>query len=332
MGSKKEVKDYLNIMRQEVCKGHLENIYGKDKAEKFVDEVENGIQSRGAGEDEYLRDNYQDYGAGVAQRLATLESSEVEKEDESNARRNSNPLPAARKDSSSDDDDDENEASFDDVAPSQIVARQMEQEAVPVTNAVIVQGSSSDNIDNGLDEAKTSYGNELEEPRQENDIDELGADDDSLEEPSRNEPEKALEEPVAERQTPEIPTVNDDEEDSAPSTHDVPITTQDVIITQDVPITQDVEVNTGNTGIVEFSQSQVSMFGETHTQEIIMTQDTMVFDASQTQEATQDTLIVDASQTQHEEMTRTQDTLVFDSSQDTGGGKDMHQENGSQDY
>jgi hypothetical protein len=74
------------------------------------------------------------------------------------------------------------------------------------------------------------------------------------------------------------------------------------------------------------------MFGETHTQEIIMTQDTMVFDASQTQEATQDTLIVDASQTQHEEMTRTQDTLVFDSSQDTGGGKDMHQENGSQDY
>ena len=326
MGSKKEVRDYLNVMRQEVCKDHLEKIYGKDKAEKFVDEFENGIQSRGGGEDEFLHDNYQDYGAGVAQRLATLENSEIEKEDKDTASSNSKNVPlASREDNSDDDDDDENEASFDDVAPSQIVARNKDPDTDSIGTAANIQDPSNTDIlsnnENGVDETNVDD-NELEEPQHEDSTEEPRAGDDSLEEPSSDVSSEELEEPVAESKVLGIRAGIDEEEIS-------PLKTQDAS-TQDAPITQDAELNTDTTGIVEFSQSQGSVFGEAHSQEK-MTQDTMVFDASQTQESTQDTLVINVSQTQNEQMV-TQDTLVIVSSQDTGGSKAAHEESGSQDY
>jgi len=316
MGSKKEVKDYLNEMRQEVCKGHLEKIYGKDKAEKFVDEFENGMQSRGVEvEDKYAND--QDYGAGIAQRLATLEASQ-DKEDDDNVQVNGNSaakLPLVRKDND-DGDDDENEALFDDVAPSQAVAGNKDQEdTISAVAAEDLQVPTNDeNQSNSENEFEEPHGdddeleelhevdNELEEPNGD-DLEEPRADDNSLEEPRAGGVLEKLEESTKS----ELPAARDDKEDSS-------------------PITQDPELN--NTEIVEFSQSQASAFGEGHGQEnVSMTQDTMVFDASQTQEATQDTLIVDASQTQ-----MTAETLVFDSSQDLNETQEGKEESSSQDY
>jgi len=44
LGSKKIVRDYLQSMRNEVCKEHLEELHGKDKAERWYDELENGLR------------------------------------------------------------------------------------------------------------------------------------------------------------------------------------------------------------------------------------------------------------------------------------------------
>ena len=135
----------------------------------------------------------------------------------------------------------------------------------------------------------------MEEPR---------ANDNSLEEPLNG---GGASEDLEESNNSELPAANDDKEDSS-------------------PITQDLESN--KTEIVEFPYSQASAFGEGYSQESVsMTQDTMVFDASQTQEATQDTLIVDASQTQ-----MTTDTLVGDSSQDLNEPQEGKEESSSQDY
>jgi hypothetical protein len=43
LGSKKAVRDYLDEMRQDICRGHLEKIHGKDKTENLLDELEHGL-------------------------------------------------------------------------------------------------------------------------------------------------------------------------------------------------------------------------------------------------------------------------------------------------
>jgi hypothetical protein len=43
LGSKKLVRDYLQSMRNEVCKEHLEELYGKEKAERWKHELEHGL-------------------------------------------------------------------------------------------------------------------------------------------------------------------------------------------------------------------------------------------------------------------------------------------------
>jgi hypothetical protein len=43
MGSKKEVKDYLQIMRNDVRREYLEGIYGSDKTDRILHELENGV-------------------------------------------------------------------------------------------------------------------------------------------------------------------------------------------------------------------------------------------------------------------------------------------------
>jgi hypothetical protein len=43
MGSKKEIKDYLQIMRNDVRREYLEGIYGEEKTERILHELENGV-------------------------------------------------------------------------------------------------------------------------------------------------------------------------------------------------------------------------------------------------------------------------------------------------
>ena len=43
LGSKKIVRDYLDEMRQDICRGHLEKIHGKLKTERLLNELENGL-------------------------------------------------------------------------------------------------------------------------------------------------------------------------------------------------------------------------------------------------------------------------------------------------
>lgn len=45
-GSKKEVKDYLQHMREQVRNGHVEKVYGKEKAERIIAELQDGLQQQ----------------------------------------------------------------------------------------------------------------------------------------------------------------------------------------------------------------------------------------------------------------------------------------------
>ena len=45
-GSKKEVKTYLQTMREEIRNNHLENIYGKEKANRMIQELEHGLKQQ----------------------------------------------------------------------------------------------------------------------------------------------------------------------------------------------------------------------------------------------------------------------------------------------
>jgi hypothetical protein len=58
LGSKKVVRDYLDNMREEVCKEHLKKVYGAERSEKLMSELEFGIQ---AHQEKLLNgDNYDD--------------------------------------------------------------------------------------------------------------------------------------------------------------------------------------------------------------------------------------------------------------------------------
>ena len=46
MGTKKEVKTYLTHMREQVRNRHLERVFGKDKAERMVEELEIGLRQQ----------------------------------------------------------------------------------------------------------------------------------------------------------------------------------------------------------------------------------------------------------------------------------------------
>jgi hypothetical protein len=56
LGGKKIVRDYLNTMREEVCKEHLNKIYGHERTEKLVHELEHGLNAHR----ERLLDDYND--------------------------------------------------------------------------------------------------------------------------------------------------------------------------------------------------------------------------------------------------------------------------------
>ena len=52
MGAKKEIKDYLQIMREELRREYLEGIYGKDTTERILHELTNGVVLRPVVEEE----------------------------------------------------------------------------------------------------------------------------------------------------------------------------------------------------------------------------------------------------------------------------------------
>ena len=337
LGSKKVVKDYLNTMREEICKEHMENIYGREKAEKYALELENGLQSMKDDGDEY--DNY-DYvgGTGVSRRLATIEAMEngVENQDSflaSAADKNLNESKGNLRptDSRGDDDEDaEMEASFEDIVPSET---QFNEDAAKKTPG------AQRNVDN---EHSVSDQNLLNEPRadseEEGDNEEDNPKEDKYDVTSgleeRDEADQPNTDPGNTRSTIENPMrseekesfdvlearADSDEEDNG----DEDVTKEDQfdedndLIKEknefDHPIAahanaddeQNKSVSSDN-AIVEISQTQESSFGISQSQgSFHMTQETMVLDLSQTQGATQETLVVDLSQTQGS----TQETLV----------------------
>lgn len=53
LGSKKEVKDYLQLMRDEFRKEYLTGIYGEEKAGRILNELEYGLRTQRPAEDDY---------------------------------------------------------------------------------------------------------------------------------------------------------------------------------------------------------------------------------------------------------------------------------------
>jgi hypothetical protein len=72
LGSKKEIKDYLNSMREDMAREYLESIYGREKAEKYIHELEHGLKM----DRSQLKDvMYDEAAAGAGtMRLAAMQS------------------------------------------------------------------------------------------------------------------------------------------------------------------------------------------------------------------------------------------------------------------
>ena len=66
LGSKKEVKDYLQLMRDEFRREYLTGIYGEEKAGRILNELEHGLMAQRPAEDEHYRGGER---ASVAPRL-----------------------------------------------------------------------------------------------------------------------------------------------------------------------------------------------------------------------------------------------------------------------
>ena len=383
LGSKKDVRDYLDTMRQEVCKEHLEKIYGRDKAEKFVHELENGLQT--AKDDLY--DNYDDVGGtGVSKRLALLEGVDDEMDNQESAvtgsaRSEGGPSASNRstgrgaelRSDPVDDDEDENEASFDDVVPSTTQVNEDKSEEI--------EGSKDDGVDEEIEAAMDTDGgqDDLEEPRAEaqddqdglqepkadeeegqDDLEEPRADDadgqDDLGEPraEAEDDQDGLQEPKADEEDGQDdlgePRADDAEEDQddleepsadarkefessprdASDKNDAEEEANDVLMGEqgddavhnsisgiEMSQGQDVVDDRDENAIVEFSQTQETLFDASQTEGVdSMAQDTLVFDSSQTTQGTQGA---------------TQDTLVFDSTQNLSETQSQSA-GGSQDY
>lgn len=71
LGSKKEIKDYLQLMRDEFRKEYLTKIYGAEKAERILNELEYGLRSSALMSEQQQQQKYDDYDerANVVPRL-----------------------------------------------------------------------------------------------------------------------------------------------------------------------------------------------------------------------------------------------------------------------
>jgi len=171
LGSKKQVRSYLNVMREEICKERLKKIYGDDRADKLVQELEEELQ---AHQERLLSDQQQEKeqeggqvdevglqtvdnesnsvsansnnlstgrgGGGGGENnnesdnVSLDDNSRKEKEKQNNDNHNNQ---------DDDDDDDEAEASFDDVIGSSKVIQGSEE-----TESSTVDASLEDEMDN----------------------------------------------------------------------------------------------------------------------------------------------------------------------------------------
>ncbi|GFH44649.1 hypothetical protein CTEN210_01123 [Chaetoceros tenuissimus] len=280
LGSKKDVKDHVNMMRQEVCKAHLEKVYGREKAERFVDELEHGFRT---GEKETV-DEFElmerDTGRGVAQRLANLvgenddeeevnnDGSEKESEKQDNSLNASATTTGNEKAGNStmqdSDDDEEMEANFDDVSPT------------PANDASNDHATTTDGNVSNEEESKDS-------PKDSDDEEEEATFDD-LAVPS--------EKPVqAEQENTDAADKNNDNisEEATPQ-----VVLEEVASETEEKEKEANEATTNN----ELEQSQDSFSMSQESMVFDATQDTMIMDSTQADLATQDTLVEDVSQTQ----------------------------------
>ena len=348
LGKKTEVKTYLNTMREDICKQHLEKMYGRDRAEKYSNELENGLQAS-ANDDGYY-DQYEDVGGtGVSRRLASLEAVESQQNSNSNG-------TSQQTTSHTENDDEEVEASFDDVVPSQTQPNVEEEKdkEVDVLRNDNAGGDRGGDLDKPMEDATRGSEDEdgLEEPRA--DLDDEVEDQD-LEEPKDSvNGEDSLEEPRADlgdktqdHDDLEEPKADADENFSTqvekPRDEAVEAATNQPFDTEEARENQDDEKRSVDVEDKD-DVTEPSVPIDNSIREISLTQDSLLFDGTQSQsdlpvqmtqdttfDATQDTLVFDASQTQESQNACTQDTLVFDSSQDADVSR-QHPMGGSQDY
>lgn len=75
-GSKKEVKEYLQHLRQQVCSTHLERIYGKEQAQRMMEELQHGLEQQQHGMDEFGHFDQGEEGDYEVQRGPAIQSSD----------------------------------------------------------------------------------------------------------------------------------------------------------------------------------------------------------------------------------------------------------------
>jgi hypothetical protein len=331
LGGKKEVRDYLNTMRQEICREHLHKVYGTERAEKFINELEYGRQSfddgavRGGDKDEEEEEEGKDNEAvgNVVSRQGS-----VAKEQDKNVP--SKKVNKERK-SNDDDSDDDYEASFDDVQPS----IQTNKESPRTEDGVDSNSYTAHPDDDDLNDHHHDTNHDDNEEEHSPDLQEPTAD---IQEPFETNNNT--------QQQDETPFVSNNDEHShhhQEDNHDITMTSTEINDPSNISSsnqvmehfhTQDsthIMFQSQENNMVNMTQDTVGMLFGTGTSSLGQTQglsqETLVFNASlsltQTQpdyEATQDTLIVDASQ----EMGNTQNTC-----NDTGSSS---YNGGSQDY
>jgi len=165
LGSKKQVKAYLDIMREEVCKQHIEGIHGKEKTEKLFNELEHGLQTHKkrlldeaeseidaqlSDDGSLLKNNSIDEKKGVKDSGESINS----KERGTIIKNKDKILPKSRQETDDSSEEEEIEASFDDVAGSAAPERAMDTEnsgevkgtyvSIPIKDASIMGENSND--------------------------------------------------------------------------------------------------------------------------------------------------------------------------------------------
>ena len=209
LGSKGELKTYLNTMREDICRQQLDKEYGSVKAERYMNELENGLQASSGGND--YEDQYNDVGGtGVSRRLASLEAMDDDNEISSNSKSDSDLqtsqiLKETDKSNSlandSEKEDDEMEASFDDVVPTQATAGTGESENEALSDSDKSCEANDDSENEDLEEPRAlEAGKETEDDLGDatsNLQEEESNDDDDLEEPRDSDAEGNLEEKVS---------------------------------------------------------------------------------------------------------------------------------------
>mmetsp|Transcript_13197 Transcript_13197/g.15527 ORF Transcript_13197/g.15527 Transcript_13197/m.15527 type:complete len:399 (-) Transcript_13197:39-1235(-) len=164
LGSKKQVKAYLDIMREEVCKQYIEGIHGKEKTEKLFNELEYGLQTHKkrlldeaeseidaqlSDDGSLLKNNSTNGKKGVK------ESGESINAEHSTIIKNKDELlQKSLQETHDSSEEEEIEASFDDVAGSAIPERAMDtenseemkdtHESIPSKDASIMRENSND--------------------------------------------------------------------------------------------------------------------------------------------------------------------------------------------